>query len=104
MMIGRLRVTLALPPRVVMLLTAIALCRAGIAPAAPLAAKCEASKLLASGKRALCLFKGQAKTVLGKTIDTTPCGTKFTASFSKAETAFGAECPTAGDSARIGGL
>src|SRR5262245_51723218 len=70
MRIARLQGTPALRPRVVMLLTAVALCRAGLAAATPPAAKCEASKLLASGKSALCLFKGQANTVLGKTVDT----------------------------------
>jgi hypothetical protein len=84
-----------------LLLTTVALCWAAGAAATPQGDKCEAAKLRAAGKKALCRLKEDAKAVLGKTADLAKCSTKLSEKFTAAETAGGPECPTTGDAAGI---
>jgi hypothetical protein len=80
---------------------------AGAAAAGPSdAEKCEADKLKRAGKHAFCLMKAQSKFVRSGDAarlasDITKCDAKITGKFAKAETRWGAECPTTGDVAAI---
>jgi hypothetical protein len=64
--------------------------------------RCEAAKLKAAGKKAMCQTKQMAKAVLGGLSDLPKCSTKFADAFGRAETSAGpGVCPTQGDVAVI---
>jgi hypothetical protein len=83
------------------LLPALVLLFGGAAAAATPADRCEAGKLKAAGKGALCLLKEEAKSVLGRTPDPAKCSMKLNEKFAILEAAGGPDCPTIGDAAIV---
>ncbi len=81
----------------------LAMLWAGMALARPTDAdKCEADKMKRAGKYAFCRMKAEANAVKkGEAPDYTKCDEKLAEKFGKAETKWGAECPTLGDVGEI---
>jgi hypothetical protein len=68
------------------------------------AQKCEADKLLRTGKYLFCRLKAEARAVkTGQLADYAKCDAALGEAFAKAETKYGVECPTSGDTAAMQG-
>ena len=64
--------------------------------------KCEAYKLKAAGKYALCILKAESKAVTrGTAVDSSKCESKLDSSYAKAESKYGVACPTTGEAASV---
>jgi hypothetical protein len=82
---------------VTMLWTAVALAKATPAE------KCAAAKDLAAGKYGACRLQAEKKAELaGTTADYSKCDTAYAKAWGKAESKYGAACPTSGDQAGVG--
>ncbi|MBC8291836.1 MAG: YHYH protein [Proteobacteria bacterium] len=66
------------------------------------AEKCEAYKLKAAGKYALCVLKAESKAVSrGTAVDSSRCESKLDSAYAKAESKYGVACPTTGEAASV---
>jgi dienelactone hydrolase len=92
----------AVEPRLELVASQVTLELVGNGDSTKTASKCRAAKLKASGKQLSCVLKAQSKAeAKGAAPDFTKCDSKFAASFQKAETKAGGQCPSTGDTAAV---